>query len=220
MSRTYTAITPEMADYIASVTSREPAVLEQLRKATENHPRARCCSSPEQGQFLQLIATLLRAKKTIEVGVFVGYSSTWVALALPPGGRLVACERNEEWAAVARRTWREAGVESKMDLRMGPALDTLDSLINSGEAGTFDLVFIDADKSNYENYYERALVLLRPGGLIAADNVLWHGAVIDSTMRDDDTEAIRAFNRKVHRDPRIALSLATLGDGLTLACKL
>lgn len=220
MSRTYTAITEEMADYIASVTSREPAVLKQLRKATENHPRARCCSSPEQGQFLQVMTILLRAKKVIEVGVFVGYSSTWVALALPPEGRLVGCERNEEWAAVARRTWREAGVESKIDLRMGPALATLDGLIDGGESGTFDLIFIDADKTNYENYYERALILLRPGGLIAADNVLWHGAVIDPAMRDEDTEAIRAFNRKVHHDPRVALSLATMGDGLTLACKL
>lgn len=220
MSRTYTAITGEMADYIASVTSREPEVLQRLRKATENHPRATLCSSPEQGQFLQLMAILLRAKKTIEVGVFVGYSSTWVALALPPEGRMVACERNEEWAAVGRRTWREAGVENRIDLRMGPALDTLDALIAGGEAGTFDLVFIDADKTNYENYYERALVLLRPGGLVAADNVLWHGAVIDPAMRDADTEAIRAFNRKLHQDKRVALSLATLGDGLALACKL
>ena len=220
MSRTYTAITAEMADYIASVTLREPEVLKRLRESTEDHPNARCCSSPEQVQFLNLLARLVNARKVLEVGVFLGYSSTWVALALPRGGRLVACERNEDWAAVARRTWREAGVEDKIDLRMGPALPTLDALIAGGEAGTYDFVFIDADKPNNENYYERSLVLLRTGGLIAVDNVLWHGDVIDPSATDLDTEAIRAFNRKLHTDSRVALSLATMGDGLTLACKL
>ena len=220
MSRTYTAITDAMADYIASVTLREPEVLKRLRETTQDHPQASCCSAPEQMQFLNLLALLVGARKTLEVGVFMGYSSTWVALALPPGGKLVACERSEEWAATARTTWREAGVEDKIDLRLGPALPTLDALIADGQAGTFDLAFIDADKTNYANYYERALVLLRKGGLIAVDNVLWHGTVIDPNVRDADTEAIRAFNRKLHTDERIALSLATLGDGLTLACKL
>ncbi|MBZ5576572.1 MAG: class I SAM-dependent methyltransferase [Acidobacteriia bacterium] len=220
MSRTHTAITDEMAEYIASVTLREPEVLRRLREATTDHPNASLCSAPEQVQLLHLLARLVGARKTLEVGVFLGYSSTWVALALPPGGRLVACERSSEWAAAAQRTWREAGVEDKIDLRVGPALLTLDALIASGEAGTFDLAFIDADKTNSDNYYERALVLVRKGGLIAVDNVLWHGAVIDPSVRDPDTEAIRAFNRKLHGDARVALSLATMGDGLMLACKL
>ena len=220
MSRTYTAITDEMADYIAGVTLREPAVLQRLRESTENHPNATCCSAPEQVQFLYLLALVLKAKKTLEVGVFMGYSSTWVAMALPPDGKMIACDRNEEWTEVARRTWREAGVENRIDLRVGPALDTLDRLISDGEAGTFDFAFIDADKTNYENYYERALILLRTGGLIAVDNVLWHGTVLDQAIQDADTNAIRAFNRKLHTDSRVALSLATMGDGLTLACKL
>ena len=220
MSRTYTAITDRMAAYIADMSLREPEVLRRLRESTQNHPRASLCSAPEQAQLLHLLARLLHARKTLEIGVFLGYSSTWVALALPPGARLVACERSEEWAATARRTWREAGVEDRIDLRMGPALATLDDLIARGEAGTYDLAFIDADKTNYDNYYERALVLLRRGGLIAVDNVLWHGAVIDPTVHDPDTEAIRAFNRKVYADARVALSLAPMGDGLTMACKL
>ncbi|MBZ5626168.1 MAG: class I SAM-dependent methyltransferase, partial [Acidobacteriia bacterium] len=158
--------------------------------------------------------------KTLEVGVFMGYSSTWVALALPAGGRVVACDLSEEYTARARRTWREAGVEDRIELRLGPALETLDGLLAAGQAGTFDFAFIDADKGNYANYYERALALLRPGGLIAVDNVLWDGLVIDPNDHDSDTEAIRAFNRKLHADPRVALSMATMGDGLTLACKL
>lgn len=220
MSRTYTEITSEMADYIAGVSLREPEVLKRLRKATEGHPQASLCSAPEQAQFLHLIALALGARKILEVGVFMGYSSTWMALALPPGGRLVACERSSDAAAMAQRTWSDAGVQPKIDLRLGPALSTLDGLIAAGEAETFDLVFIDADKTNYANYYERALVLLRKGGIAAADNVLWHGAVIDSSRQDADTQAIRAFNRKLHADQRVALSLATMGDGLMLACKL
>ena len=220
MSRTYTAITDRMADYIASVTLREPEALRRLREATEDHPKARCCSAPEQSQFLHLLALLLGARKALEVGVFMGYSSTWLSLALPAGGRLVACEQNEEWASIARRTWREAGVTEKIDLRMGPALATLDALLVSGESGTFDLAFIDADKTNNQNYYERALQLVRKGGLIAIDNVLWHGDVIDPEIHDADTEAIREFNRGLHTDSRVALSMATMGDGLSLACKL
>jgi predicted O-methyltransferase YrrM len=220
MSRTYTAITNELADYIGSVTLREPEPLKRLRESTEDHPQASMCSSPEQVQFLNLMAVMLGARKTVEVGVFLGYSSGWVALALPPDGKLVACERSPEYAAIARRTWLELGVEHKIDLQLGPALETLDGLIAGGQAGTFDLVFIDADKTNYANYYERALVLLRKGGLIALDNVLWGGDVINPAIQDADTRAIRAFNEKVHHDGRVALSMATMGDGLTLACKL
>jgi caffeoyl-CoA O-methyltransferase len=176
--------------------------------------------APEQGQFLHFLTKLTGARNVLEVGVFMGYSSSWIALALPPGGKIVACDVNEEYAAIARNTWREAGVEDKIDFRLAPALETLDGLIAAGRGGSFDIVFIDADKQNYSKYYERALQLVRRGGLIATDNTLWDGSVIDPTDNDPDTEAIRAFNRKLHADDRIALTLATIGDGLTLACKL
>ena len=220
MSRTHTPITDELAAYIRRVTLREPEPLKRLREETENHPRASMQTAPEQGQFLHLLARILGAKKTLEVGVFMGYSSTWVALALPAGGKIVACDISEEYTSRARLCWRETGVERKIDLRLGPAIETLDSLIAEGQAGSFDFAFIDADKGNYANYYDRALVLLRPGGLIAVDNVLWNGSVIDAGVHDADTEAIRAFNRKLHADERVALSMVPLGDGLTLACKL
>ncbi len=220
MSRTHTPITDELADYIREVTIREPDALRRLREDTEDHPHAGMQTSPEQGQFLHLMARVSGARRTLEVGVFMGYSSTWVALALPPGGKIIACDRSEEFTSRARTTWREAGVEDRIDLRLAPAIETLDGLLAAGQAGTFDFAFIDADKTNYANYYERALTLLRPGGLIAVDNVLWDGRVIDPAENDPDTEAIRAFNRKVHADPRVALSMATMGDGLTLACKL
>jgi caffeoyl-CoA O-methyltransferase len=177
-------------------------------------------TSPEQGQFLHLMARLAGARKTLEVGVFLGYSSTWVALGLPEDGKVIACDLSEEHTAQARRLWREAGVEEKIELRLGPALDSLNALLAEGHGGTFDFVFIDADKANYGNYYERSMELVRRGGLIAIDNVLWGGDVIDPGNTDADTEAIRAFNRKLQDDDRVALSLVPLGDGLTLACKL
>ena len=220
MSRVHTPITDSLAAYIREVTLREPEPLRRLRESTEDHPHASLQTSPEQGQFLHLMARVVGARKTLEVGVFMGYSSTWVALALPPGGRIVACDVSEEYTTRARQTWSEAGVADRIDLRLAPALQTLDSLLASGHAATFDFAFIDADKANYSNYYERALALLRPGGLLCADNVLWDGKVADTAVTDADTEAIRAFNRKLHDDRRVALSLAMIGDGLTLACKL
>lgn len=220
MSRVHTPLTDGLAEYIRCITLREPEPLRRLRAETENHPHASMQTSPEQGQFLHLLARLVAARRTIEVGVFMGYSSTWVALALPPGGKITACDVSAEYAARARHTWQEAGVADRIDLRLAPALETLDELLAAGQAGTFDFAFIDADKSNYHNYYERALALLRPGGLLAADNVLWGGKVIDPAQSDKDTEAIREFNRRLHGDARIALSLAPLGDGLALACKL
>jgi predicted O-methyltransferase YrrM len=220
MSRIHTPITGELTDYIRQVALREPAALRRQREATDQHPRASMQTSPEQGQFLQLLVRLVRAEKTLEVGVFLGYSSTWVALALPAGGKIIACDLSEEYTAQARRLWREAGVEDKIELRLGPALATLDMLIAEGQGGSFDFAFIDADKANYANYYERAMVLVRPGGLIAIDNVLWDGDVVDASKTDADTEAIRAFNRKLQADDRVTLSLVPLGDGLTLACKL
>jgi predicted O-methyltransferase YrrM len=220
MSRHATPITDALEAYIREVSLREPETLKRLRESTEDHPRASMQIAPEQGQFLQFLARLIGARNVLEVGVFMGYSSSWIALALPPGGKVVACEVSEEYTAIARKTWLEAGVEDKIDLRLAPALQTLDGLIAQGDAGRFDFAFIDADKQNYANYYERALTLLRPGGLIAVDNVLWDGSVTDPTDTDPDTEAIRAFNRKLLADRRIALTLVTIGDGLTLACKL
>jgi caffeoyl-CoA O-methyltransferase len=220
MSLAHTPITEEMADYIRSVTLREPEVLRRLREEAEGDSSRSIQIGPEQGQFLHLLARILGARKTLEVGVLMGYSSTWVALALPPGGKLVACDSNPKFMARARRTWREAGVEDKIELRLAPALETLDALVAEGQAGTFDLAFIDADKGNYANYYERSLVLLRPGGLIAVDNVLWHARPLDTNDHTVDTEAVRAFNRQLHTDDRVALSLVTMGDGIALAYKL
>jgi predicted O-methyltransferase YrrM len=220
MSRFYTPITPELSDYIRGVTLREPEALRAQRESTDDHPHASMQIAPEQGQFLNLLARLTGARNTLEVGVFLGYSAAWVALALPPGGKIVACDVNEEFTARARQTWHEAGVEDRIELHLRPALETLDELIAQGKAGTFDFAFIDADKTNYPNYYDRAMVLVRRGGLIVIDNVLWDGSVIDPSDTSRDTEAIRAFNSKLHADNRIALSLVTIGDGLTLACKL
>src|SRR5215471_20743390 len=207
MSRTHTPITDALADYIAGVTLHEPDALRRLRESTEDHSHASMQTSPEQGQFLHLLTRITGARKTLEVGVFLGYSSTWVALALPADGRTIACDVSEEFTARARQTWKEAGVESKIDLRIAPALQTLDGLIADGRAGEFDFAFIDADKGNYANYYERALTLVRKSGLIAIDNVLWDGRVVDDSDHDSNTEAIRAFNQKLKDDSRIALSL-------------
>jgi caffeoyl-CoA O-methyltransferase len=175
---------------------------------------------PEQGQFMQLLVRLMGAKYCLEVGVFTGYSSLAVALVLPADGRIVACDVSEKWTAVARKYWMEAGVAARIDLRIAPALSTLDELIASGSAGSFDFAFIDADKINYLAYYERALTLVRPGGLIAVDNTLWGGQVIDNKSLSDDTRAIRQFNDQLRSDLRIHLSLLPIGDGLTLALKL
>lgn len=212
-------VTPELADYIRGVSLREPEVLRRLREETASHPRVSMQISPEQGQFMALLVHMLGAKRTLEIGVFTGYSSLAVALALPEDGRIIACDVSEEYTSVARRYWREAGVEDKIDLRLRPALQTLNDLIALGQAGSFDFAFIDADKENYENYYERCLTLIRPGGLIAVDNVLWSGRVVDAADQDGDTCAIRAFNQKLLADDRVWLSLLPIRDGVTLACK-
>ncbi len=206
-------------EYIRSVTLREPEILRRLREETARYPNPNLQISAEQGQFMALLMHLIGARRTIEIGVFTGYSALAVALALPDDGQVIACDINKDWTSVARRYWREAGVEHKVDLRLGPALATLNGLIASGETGQFDFVFIDADKTNYGNYYERALVLLRPGGLIVVDNVLWYGRVIDASFDDPDTRAIREFNRQIRDDGRVWLSMLALRDGLTLACK-
>jgi len=206
-------------DYLLSVSLREPEILLQLREETARLPNAMMQISPEQGQFMALLVELLGATKTLEIGVFTGYSSLCVALALPPNGKIVACDVSEEYTAVARSYWEAAGVAHKIDLRVAPALETLDELLAAGQAETFDFSFIDADKGNYEGYYERSLQLVRPGGLIAVDNVLWSGRVADSQNQDSSTKTIRAFNEKLHHDERVTLSLVPIADGLTLARK-
>ena len=207
-------------DYLLSVSVQETEVLQELRSETAKHPAAIMQIAPEQGQFMALLVRLLGAKKTLDIGVFTGYSSLVVALALPPEGKIIACDIDKESTAIARRYWQQAGVANKIDLRIAPALDTLDKLINEGQTGTFDFAFIDADKRNYDNYYEKALQLIRPGGLIAVDNVLWFGKVADAQDEDKRTIAIRAFNQKLAQDRRVKTSLVPIADGLTLAMKL
>jgi caffeoyl-CoA O-methyltransferase len=202
------------------VSGREPDVLRRLRDETARHERAGMQISPEQGHFMRLLVGLMDAKRVLEVGVFTGYSSLSVALALPADGRIVACDVSEEYTGVARRYWQEAGVADKIDLRIAPALETLDLLLAGGQDGGFDFAFIDADKGNYDGYYERALRLLRPRGLVAIDNTLWSGRVADPAAQDEDTRALRALNEKLAGDDRLAaLSVVPIGDGLTLALK-
>jgi predicted O-methyltransferase YrrM len=206
--------------YLQEHSLREHPVLRELREATAGLPHAGMQVAPEQGQFMALLARAVNARRAIEVGVFTGYSSLAVALALPPDGRLVACDVSEEWTAIARRHWEKAGVAGRIELRLAPAQRTLDELIEAGESGRFDFAFIDADKSRYGIYYERCLALLRKGGLIVADNTLWSGNVADPAVDDKDTRALRAFNDAVHRDSRVAVSMLPVGDGVTLALKL
>jgi predicted O-methyltransferase YrrM len=205
--------------YLLSVSVREPEIARRLREETQQLKNAQMQIGPDQGQFMQLLVQLLRARKTLEVGVFTGYSALWVAMGLPDDGRMIACDISEEYTAVAKRYWKQAGVDQKIDLRLRSARDTLDELVKTGEAGTFDFAFIDADKTNYENYYERSLQLLRVGGLIAIDNTIWSGRVADPREQDADTVAIRRLNEKVFRDERVTVSMLTVGDGLTLAMK-
>ena len=214
-------IGPELAAYIAETGVREHPVLERCRVETHRRQgdRARMQISPEQGAFLALLTRLLGARQTLEVGVFTGYSSLAVALALPDDGVLTACELSEEFAGIADGYWDAAGVRDRVDLRLGPARETLDALVEDGAAETFDLAFIDADKVGYDAYYETCLQLIRPGGIIAVDNTLWDGAVIDPDDDSDDTVAIRAFNEKVRHDDRVDFALTTIGDGLTICLK-
>jgi caffeoyl-CoA O-methyltransferase len=219
MSKKTLGLENQLYNYLLSNSLREAEILRQLREETANHRYATMQIAPEQGQFMALLVQLLGAKKTLEVGVFKGYSSLCVALALPKDGKVIACDISEEYTAIARRYWEIAGVADKIDLRIAPALETLDKLLAEGEAGTFDFAFIDADKENYEGYYERSLELIRKGGLIAVDNVLWGGRVADSQVQDSSTQAIRDFNKKLHQDQRVTLSMVPIADGLTLALK-
>ena len=214
------SLTNALYAYLVEHSVREPEILQRLRAETGQDRMSMMQIGPEQGQFMQLLVRVMGAKNCLEIGVFTGYSSVAVALALPADGRILACDISEQWTAIAQRYWREAGVAAKIDLRIGPALSTLDELIESGKAGSFDFAFIDADKVNYLGYYERALTLVRSGGLIAVDNTLWGGQVIDKKSKSEDTQAIRRFNDRLYSDSRVQLSLLPIGDGLTLALKL
>lgn len=218
-NKTFT-LSDDLYAYLFEHSVREPDVLRRLREETARDSMARMQIAPEQGQLMQLLVRLMGARRYLEVGVFTGYSSLAVALALPAEGRIVACDISDTWTKVARRYWAEAGVAEKIDLRLAPALQTLDGLIAAGAAGSFDFAFIDADKTSYRGYYERALTLIRAGGLIAVDNTLWEGRVADPKVRDADTQAIRDFNRHLRDDRRVHLCLVPIGDGLSLALKL
>ncbi len=220
MSKGIIKISDELYKYILSVSLREPDILRRLREETEPYPHSFMQISPDQGQFMSLLIHLIGARRTIDIGVYTGYSSLTVALALPDDGKLIACDVNEEWTSMAKRYWAEARVSRKVDLRLAPAVETLDSLLAENLAGSFDFIFIDADKENYDYYYERSLELLRIGGLIAVDNVLWSGRVLESGQYDPDTSSIKAFNSKLLEDDRIFLSMVPIADGLTLALKL
>jgi predicted O-methyltransferase YrrM len=219
MSNRSIGLEPRLYEYLLAASLREHPVLERLRMQTASHPKVNMQIAPEQGQFMALLAKLIGAERCIEVGVFTGYSSLAVALALPPKGHIVACDISEEYTAVAQPYWEEAGVAAKIDLRIAPALETLDALLAEAGAGTYDFGFIDADKGGYEGYYERLLALLRPGGLVAIDNTLWDGEVADPGNKEPDTVAIRRFNELLRDDVRVDLSLVPIGDGLTLARK-
>jgi predicted O-methyltransferase YrrM len=219
MSRANEYLPEKIYDYMNSVSIREPAILRKLREETASHPMGGMQIPPEHGQFLALLMQMIGARRTLEVGVFTGYSSLAVALALPDDGKILACDVSEEYTSIARRYWKEAGVDHMIELRLKPALETLHELIAQRQHNRYDFAFIDADKANYEGYYECALELVRPGGLIAIDNVLWHGRVIDPDANDADTLAIRAINKKLLGDSRVSISMLPVSDGLTLACK-
>ncbi len=205
--------------YLQSVAVREPQTLTQLRTETNQHPQAVMQIAPDQGQFMGLLIQLLGVKKAIEVGTFTGYSALVMALAMPADGHIITCDVNPQDTAIAQRYWAAAGVSNKIELRLGNAIETLQNLLDQGAAHTFDLAFIDADKSGYPQYYEACLKLLRPGGLILIDNVLWSGAVADPTITDQRTTILRELNSQIHQDDRVNISLLPIGDGLTLAMK-
>ena len=219
MSNKTLSMSDTLFAYLREHSVREPDVLTRLREETGKLPLAAMQIAPEQGQFMQLLVKALGIRRALEVGVFTGYSSLCVALAMPEDGRITACDIDEDFTAIARRYWKAAGVDHKIDLRIAPALKTLDALIEDGLQEQFDFAFIDADKTGYKDYYERALTLLRRGGLIAVDNTLWNGNVADPDNNTEDTRAIRALNTHIHADERVDICMLPIGDGLTLALK-
>lgn len=220
MSARTLSLTDDLYDYILSVSLRESSVLRELRAYNaEDDATRRMQTAPEQAQFLALLVKMTGARRCLEIGVLTGYSSIAVAQAMPADGRITACDISEEWTRTARAFWKQAGVDEKIDLLLGPAAESLHMLIERGESGSFDFAFIDADKTNYDVYYEACLKLLRPGGVIAIDNVLWGGSVIDPKDDSEDTRAIRELNTKILTDERVDISLVPIGDGVTLARK-
>jgi caffeoyl-CoA O-methyltransferase len=219
MSRRTLAVDDDLYRYLLEQSLREHPAQAALRAATAAHPHAGMQISPEQGQFMALLVKLLSARRALEIGVFTGYSALTVALALPDDGRLLACDISDEYTRVGRPYWEQAGVAGKIELRLAPAIETLDARLAAGESGQYDFAFVDADKTGYDAYYERCLKLLRPGGLIAIDNTLWSGKVAHPAAGDADTAALQALNAKLHEDARVDLSLLPIGDGLTLARK-
>lgn len=219
MTRVSLGLPPDVHDYLRRVGVREPALLRRLREETAELPEAGMQIAPEQGAFMALLVELIGARTCLELGTFTGYSSLWVALALPDDGRIVCCDVSADWTAVARRYWAEAGVAEKVDLRLGPALRTLDRLLARGAGGTFDFAFVDAAKRQYPDYHERVVELLRPGGLVVYDNVLWGGRLVDESPADEDGRGIRALNERLATDERVSISMIPVGDGLTLARK-
>ena len=228
MEKSDIQISKGLYEYMISVSLREHDALRELRKVTAKDPSAIMQIPPEQGQFMALLVKMLGAKKTLEIGTYTGYSTLSVALAMPDNSITVTCDINSEWANIGKKFWKEAGVENKIDLRIGPALDTLDRLISDGQKNTFDFSFIDADKINYDGYYEKSLKLLRSGGLIAIDNVFLFGSVVDPELLDEDLKtrisdadimAMRALNEKIKNDQRVDLTMLPIADGLTLVRK-
>lgn len=213
-------LSPSLRDYMHSVSLREPDVLRQLRTETAGNPHATMQISPEQGQFMAMLIRIMGVKRILEIGVFTGYSSTAMALALPPDGRLDACDVDEGFTAIARRYWEQAGVTHKIRLHLAPALETLVEFTSNGSRETYDLAFIDADKANYIHYYNYCIALLKPGGIVLVDNVLWGGDVANPSISDPDTEGIRKLNRRVHTDKRVEMCMLPVGDGLSIVRKL
>jgi len=218
MSRRTIDLDDTLYQYLLDHSLREHAEQAALREATRTHPRGGMQISPEQGQFMSLLVKLIGARRTIEIGTFTGYSALTVALALPAGGKIVACDISDEYTSIGKPYWQRAGVTDKIELVIAPATKTLDARIAAGETGAYDFAFIDADKEGYDDYYERCLQLVRQGGLIAFDNTLWGGEVA-KPANDDDTRALQALNDKLHRDERIDIAMLPIGDGLTLARK-
>jgi len=219
MSKQSIGLSDDFHEYLLSVSLRESDVRARLREETAEHPHSDMQIAPEQGQFIQFLVQLIGARRTVEVGVFTGYSALAVAEVLPPNGEIIACDISEEYTQVARRYWAEAGVDDKIDLRIAPADETLAALLEDGQEGTFDFAFIDADKETYDTYYEQSLRLLRPGGVVALDNVFRGGRVADPDVEDESVRAIQRLNEKIHDDERVDLSVLPLADGVTLAMK-
>ena len=220
MSSDTIELNQSLRDYLINVSVKEPGVLKDLREETLQLDEFQMQISPEQGSFLSFLVKLINAKHTLDIGVFTGYSSLVVALQLPQNGYVTACDTNEEWTEIAQKYWKEAKVEDKIDLHIAPAVETLEKLISNGNEGLYDFSFIDADKINYQHYFEQSLTLVRKGGVIAIDNVLWGGRVLDNSDTEPATRAIREFNSKLYEDDRVAISMIPIGDGLTLAQKL